>query len=262
MNAASSHRTDGPLQRPLLSAQERDTLNRGRWFAALSPSLRHDILRLGRITRYAHGELIAAQGEVTHEWFTCTSGAIRFRRTTAAGKQVTLVYAEPGIWVGEAEVLHGSINTYNAHAHGPTTVLSLDEQSLRSLLLTHPTFGEALLTLQARRMNLIYNIMEDLATLPLRARLAKRLLHLLHRFGLRDMGPGSSRAIGLSLAQDELACLVGGSRQRVNVELKWLEREGMISVRSRGIEVHDAARLQTLVDEASAESRAPGICDD
>ncbi len=61
---------------------------------------------------------------------------------------------------------------------------------------------------------------------------------------------------GLESCADELAGLLGGSRQRVNVELKWLERQGLISVRPRGIEVHDAEGLQTLVDQAADEGKA------
>ncbi len=137
-------------QRPFLGLEERDAINRGRWFAALTPSLRHDILRLGRVTRYAHGKMIVEQGKLAQDWFTCASGAIRFRRTTPSGKQVTLAYVEPGIWVGEAEVLHQGANTYDAHAHGPTTVLSVAEAVFRQLLREHPSFGEALLTLPAR----------------------------------------------------------------------------------------------------------------
>jgi hypothetical protein len=68
----------------------------GRWFSALSPSLRHDIFRLGTVTRYAHGDLIVEQGELAQHWFACASGAIRFRRTSPAGKLVTLAYVEPG----------------------------------------------------------------------------------------------------------------------------------------------------------------------
>jgi CRP-like cAMP-binding protein len=252
MNAPLRLCIDRPLQRPLLTQQEREAINRGRWFASLSASLRHDILRLGQVTRYAHGDLIAEQGQTAREWFTCASGAIRFRRTTPEGKMVTLTYAEPGIWAGEAEVLQRGPNTSDAHAHGPTTLLSVPEDTLRALLLEHPSFGTALLTLQARRMRLIYGLMEDIATLPLRARLAKRLLHLLHRFGPRGVEPGEPRSIGLSLAQDELAQLLGGSRQRVNVELKWMEREGLISVRPRGIEVHDVQRLEALVVQCAA----------
>lgn len=258
MHASLRFSVDTPLQRPLLTQQEREAINRGPWFASLTPSLRHDIFRLGRVTRHAHGDLIVEQGRLTHDWFACASGALRFRRTTPAGKLVTLAYVEPGIWVGEAEVLYGRPCTYDAHAHGPTTLLSVPEASFRALLQEHPSFGEALLTLQAWSMRSLYCMMEDMATLPLRARLAKQLLQLLQRFGPTLVEPGESRPIGLSLAQDELACLLGGSRQRVNVELKWLEREGLISVRQRGIEVHDVPGLQALVDQATADGGDAG----
>ena len=82
------HDTDHPHQRPLLTPEEREAINRGRWFAALTPSLRHDILRLGSVTRHAHGEMIVEQGELAQFWFTCASGAIRFRHTLAAGAKL------------------------------------------------------------------------------------------------------------------------------------------------------------------------------
>ncbi len=241
--------TDHHLQRPFLSQTEREAINRGRWFAALTPSLRHDIFRLGRITRYTHGQMIVEQGDLAQDWFACASGAIRFRRTTPSGKQVTLAYVEPGIWVGEAEVLHRGPNTYDAHAHGPTTVLSVAEGVFRQLLREHPEFGEALLTLQARRMRYLYWMMEDMATLPLRARLAKQLLHVLRRFGERAAVPGQRGAIGLALVQDELAQLLGGSRQRINVELKWMEREGIIGIHQRSIVVYQQDQLEALAQQ-------------
>ena len=255
MNATLRPGSDPQSQRPLLTAREREAIGHSPWFASLTPSLRHDILRLGRVTRHSHGEAIVEQGQPMRHWFTCASGALRFRRTTPAGKQVTLAYVEPGVWVGEAEVLYGRPCTYETHAHGPTTLLSVPEMSLRSLLQQHATFGEALLTLQAWSMRSLYSMMEDVATMPLRARLAKQLLHLLERFGPRQVAPQASRPLGLSLAQDELAGLLGGSRQRVNVELKWLERQGLISVRPRGIEVHDTEGLQTLVDQAADDGQ-------
>jgi CRP/FNR family cyclic AMP-dependent transcriptional regulator len=250
------HAYERAAQRPFLSPEERDAINRGRWFAALTPSLRHDIFRLGRVTRYTHGQLIVEQGELAQDWFSCASGAIRFRRTTPSGKQVTLAYVEPGIWVGEAEVLHRGPNTYDAHAHGATTVLSVAEGVFRELLRQHPEFGEALLTLQARRMRYLYWMMEDMATLPLRARLAKQLLHVLRRFGERAAVPGQRGAIGLPLVQDELAQLLGGSRQRVNVELKWMEREGIIGIHQRSIVVHDEVQLEALAQQEVSDARS------
>jgi len=248
--------TDRTHQRPLLTPEEREAINRGRWFAALSPSLRHDILRLGTVTRYAHGETIVEQGELAQFWFTCASGAIRFRRTTPAGRQVTLAYVEPGIWVGEAEVLHCGPNTYDAHAHGRTTLLSVAEAVFRQLLREHAEFGEALLSLQARRMRYLYWMMEDMATLPLRARLAKQLLHLMRRFGPHTPQPSHEHPVGIALVQDELAQLLGCSRQRVNVELKAMERDGVIRTGQRGIVVLNLARMEALAHQESADERA------
>ncbi len=253
MHASPRPCADAPLQRPLLTAQEREAIDRSAWFASLPPSLRHDIFRLGHVTRHAHGDTIVEQGRSIYNWFACASGALRFRRTTPAGRRMTLAYVEPGIWVGEAEVLYGHPCTYDAHTHGNTTLLSVPEIALRALLQQHPTFGQALLTLQARSMRSLYLMMEDVATMPLRARLAKQLLHLQERFGPHHLAPGEHRLLGLSLAQEELAGLLGGSRQRVNTELKWLERNGLISVRPRGIELHDVQGLRTLVEQAAAE---------
>ena len=202
----------GAQQRPLLSVDERAAIDRGRWFAALSPSLRHDIFRLGTVTRYSHGEMIVEQGELAQHWFACASGAIRFRRTSPAGRQVTLAYVEPGIWVGEAEVLHRGPNTYDAHAF-------------------------------------LYWMMEDMATLPLRARLAKQLLHLMRRFGPRTPQPAGEMPVGISLVQDEMAQLLGCSRQRVNVELKAMERDGVIRMAQRGITILDLAQLEALAQQ-------------
>ena len=240
--------TDRTHQRPLLTPEEREAINRGRWFAALTPSLRHDIFRLGTVTRYAHGEMIVEQGELAQFWFTCASGAIRFRRTTPAGRQVTLAYVEPGIWVGEAEVLHCGPNTYDAHAHGRTTLLSVAETVFRQLLREHAEFGEALLSLQARRMRYLYWMMEDMATLPLRARLAKQLLHLARSYGVTNLAGDGEIRISLQLAQEELAQLLGASRQRVNQELKTLEREGSIRIEPTGLVVRDRPALRAIVD--------------
>lgn len=245
--------SDRPSDQPFLTPPERQAIDRGRWFSALSPSLKHDIFRLGTVKRYRHGEQIVEQGQMAQHWFACASGAIRFRRTSPGGRLVTLAYVEPGIWVGEAEVLHREPNTYDAHAHGRTTMLCVAEAVFRDLLHRHGEFGEALLTLQARRMRFLYWMMEDMATLPLRARLAKQLLHLMRRFGPRHPVPGEDIPLGITLVQDEFAQLLGCSRQRVNVELKTMEREGVIRTAQRGIIVCQPAQLELIAQREAQE---------
>ena len=49
---------------PILTIEEREAINSGRWFSSLSPSLRHDILRCAYVKRYKDGELIAARQSI------------------------------------------------------------------------------------------------------------------------------------------------------------------------------------------------------
>ncbi|MCW0038788.1 Crp/Fnr family transcriptional regulator, partial [Acinetobacter baumannii] len=118
--------------------------------------------------------------------------------------------------------------TRDSYAHGDTTLLCVDKESFHAILATHVEFYDALLRLQAHRIRQTDGLVEDLNTLPLRARLAKQLLHLVRSYGVTSLSDGSEIRIGLHLAQEELAQLLGASRQRVNQELKAMERENAI----------------------------------
>jgi CRP/FNR family cyclic AMP-dependent transcriptional regulator len=105
-----------------------------------------------------------------------------------------------------------------------------------------------LLRLQARRIRLLFGQVEDLNTLPLRARLAKQLLHLVRSYGVPSLSDGDEMRIGLQLAQEELAQLLGASRQRVNQELKAMEREGVIRIEPTRPGGRDRAALMRIAD--------------
>ena len=107
---------------------------------------------------------------------------------------------------------------------------------------------EALLRLHARRIRQLYGLVEDLNTLPLRARLAKQLLHLARSYGVPCLGDGREVRIGLQLAQEELAQLLGASRQRVNQELKSMEREEAIRIEPGGLVIRDRTALMRIID--------------
>ncbi len=236
---------------PILTIEEREAINQGRWFSALSPSLRHDILRCAYVRRFRDGELISARGDVPEEWISCARGAIRVSSTSITGKQVTLTYVEPGIWVGDVAIFDGERRTHDSYAHGNTTLLCVARADLRKILTQHVELYEALLRLHARRIRQLFGLVEDLNTLPLRARLAKQLLHLARSYGVTSLNHASEIRIGLQLAQEELAQLLGASRQRVNQELKAMEREEAIRVEPGGLVVRNREALLRISEAES-----------
>ena len=228
---------------PILTIEEREAINAGRWFSSLSPSLRHDILRCAYVKRFRDGDLIAARGEPPEEWVACAKGAVRVSSTSISGKQITLTYVEPGIWFGDVAIFDGDRRTHDAYAHGETTILCVAKADFRKILATHVELYEAMLRLHARRIRQLFGLVEDLNTLPLRARLAKQLLHLARSYGVPSLSNNSEVRIGLQLAQEELAQLLGASRQRVNQELKAMEREYAIRIETAGLVVRSREAL-------------------
>ena len=233
---------------PILAVEEREAINSGRWFASLSPSLRHDILRCAYVKRYKDGELLAARGDPPEEWIACARGAVRVSSTSLSGKQVTLTYVEPGIWFGDVSIFDGDRRTHDAYAHGETTVLCVAKADFKKILASHVELYEAMLRLQARRIRQLFGLVEDLNTLPLRARLAKQLLHLVRSYGVPSLADGREIRIGLQLAQEELAQLLGASRQRVNQELKSMEREEAIRIEPGGLVIRNRDALMRIID--------------
>ena len=158
------------MDEPILTMEERTAINSGRWFSSLSPSLKHDILRCAFVKRYPDGALISARGDMPELWVACAKGAVRVSSTTLTGKQVTLTYVEPGVWFGDVAMFDGDRRTHDTYAHGATTILCVTRGDFQKILAQHTELYEALMRLQARRIRLLFGQVEDLNTLPLRAR--------------------------------------------------------------------------------------------
>ncbi|MDB5956221.1 MAG: Crp/Fnr family transcriptional regulator [Ramlibacter sp.] len=233
---------------PILTIEERAAINNGRWFSSLSPSLRHDILRCAFVKRYKDDELICARGDAAEAWSAVARGAVRVSSTSITGKQVTLTYVEPGVWFGDVAMFDGERRTHDAYAHGETTMLMVTRADLQKILSQHVELYEALLRLHARRIRQLFGLVEDLNTLPLRARLAKQLIHLVRSYGVPSLADAREVRIGLQLAQEELAQLLGASRQRVNQELKQMEREEVIRIEPGGLVVRNRENLMRIIE--------------
>jgi len=187
--------------------------------------------------------LITARGDPPEEWMACAKGAVRVSSTSLSGKQITFTYVEPGIWFGDVAILDGDTRTHDGYAHGETSILCVAKADFQKILATHVELYDALLRLQARRIRQLFGLVEDLNTLPLRSRLAKQLLHLARSYGVPSLHHGSETRIGLHLAQEELAQLLGASRQRVNQELKAMEREEILRIEPGGLVIRDREAL-------------------
>ena len=231
------------MHQPVLTIAERSSIEAGSWFSKLSPALRDDILSRAVVRRLADGAILSARGSAAEDWCGVARGAVRVSSVSLAGKQVTLTYVEPGTWFGDIALFDGMPRTHDAHAHGETVVLGVRRADFKELLSRHVELYDALLRLNCRRLRLLFDTVEDLNTLPLAARLAKQILLLARSYGVEE---GAEIRIGLQLAQEDIAQLLGASRQRVNQELKSFERDGAVRIEPTRLVVLSRSKLLAI----------------
>lgn len=230
---------------PSLSPEELHNVETGAWFSKLSAPLREAILSRAYVRRLKDGATLTSRGAAAEEWCGVALGAVRISSVSLAGRQVTLTYCEPGVWFGDISLFGGLPRTHDADAHGPTTLLAVRKPDFKALLAQHVELYDALLRLNCRRLRLMFDQIEDLNTRPLRSRLAKQVLLLAKSYGIAQ---GAEIRIGLALAQEDLAQLLGASRQRVNQELKGFEREGAVRVEPTRLVVLSRDKLLQIAD--------------
>ena len=233
------------MTHPVLTIDERSNIETGSWFSKLSLPLREAILSRSIVRRLADGALMGTRGSPADEWCGVAKGSVRVSSVSLSGKQVSLTYVEPGVWFGDIALFDGLPRTHDANAHGETTLLVVRKPDFREILAQHTELYEALLRLNCRRLRLMFDVVEDLNTRPLAARLAKQILLLARSYGVPQ---GEEIRIGLQLAQEDLAQLLGASRQRVNQELKGFERDGAVRIEPTRLVVLSKEKLLAIAE--------------
>ena len=214
----------------------------GRWFVSLPHALQDELLTLGRIRKLGDGEGLFSRGDACEGLYGVVDGAIRVSGTSARGKEALLVVLESPNWFGEVAVFDGMARTHDARADGATTVVEVPIAALHTLLDSEPSYWRDLGRLVAGKLRLAFTTMEDTALLPIATRVARRLCWMAEGYGQWE--GRSQRSIEVS--QDELAQMLGSSRQTINQNLKSLEATSLIRTTYGQIEIVDLPGLRDV----------------
>jgi CRP-like cAMP-binding protein len=229
----------------MLSPDEIQALQRQPWLASCGAPLRDWLLGQGWRLRLSAGQPLFERGQPAHGLCTVLRGALRVGAVQRDGSASMLATLEPGPWFGEISLIDGLPRTHDAVAEGPTEVWCLPQQALLDWLEQHPAAWRDIARLACDKLRVCFEVLEDQSQLPLPARLAKRLLLLARGY---QSGPpeSSSERLRLRLAQEQLAQMLGVSRQSINKALGGLAQAGLLALHYGEIELLDRAGLQAL----------------
>ncbi|CAN5772864.1 cAMP-activated global transcriptional regulator CRP [soil metagenome] len=199
---------------------------------------------------FRRGHTIFAEGDQGDQMYIIISGKVKIGRRTSDGRENLLAVLGPSDVFGELSVFDSGPRTSTVTAVTTVNAVSMDREALRTWMTAHPEIGEQLLRVLARRLRDTNDNLADLIFTDVPGRVAKLLLQLSQRFGVAHPEPalpdGTIRdavRVEHDLTQEELAQLVGASRETVNKALAEFVERGWIRLQGKCVIILDRPRL-------------------
>lgn len=187
------------------------------------------------------GEVLFHEGEPGDRLYVIRSGKIKLGRRSGDGRENLLAVLGPGEMFGELSLFDPGPRTATATGLADGVVLELGHHDLIPWLERNPTVAKHLLGALGRRLRRTNDALADLVFSDVPGRVAKALLDLSNRFGQQtDEGV----RVAHDLTQEELAQLVGASRETVNKALADFSARGWVRREGRAIVLLDLERLE------------------
>ncbi|MDO5645108.1 MAG: Crp/Fnr family transcriptional regulator [Dermabacter sp.] len=210
-------------------------------FAALDDDGKQAVLDSMTQEDYHRGSVVFREGDQGDRLFIIGNGKVKVGHASGDGRENLLAVLGPGETLGELSLFDPAPRNATATAVAETTLYSLTQQDLYRVLAQRPEVARHLLASLARRLRKTNESLADLVFADVPGRVAKNLLDLAQRFG-RQTDDGVMVSHGLT--QEELAQLVGASRETVNKALADFASRGWIRLEARAVLLIDIERLR------------------
>jgi CRP/FNR family cyclic AMP-dependent transcriptional regulator len=188
------------------------------------------------------GHTVFAEGEPGDRLFILISGKVKIGRRSPDGRENLLTIMGPSDMFGELSIFDPGPRTSSATTITEVRAVSMDRDALRAWIADRPEIAEQLLRALARRLRRTNNNLADVIFTDVPGRVAKQLLQLAQRFGTQE---GGALRVTHDLTQEEIAQLVGASREAVNKALADFAHRGWIRLEGKSVVIFDSDCLAT-----------------
>ncbi|MDD9350384.1 MULTISPECIES: Crp/Fnr family transcriptional regulator [unclassified Mumia] len=219
---------------------DNDVLRQAPLFSGLDDEAAESLGSQMSSARLRRGEVLFHEGDEGDRLYIVTDGKIKLGRSSADGRENLLAILGPGQMFGELSLFDPGPRSATATAVTDSELTSLSHDELTKWLNDHPNVARALLGQLASRLRRTNDVVADLVFSDVPGRVAKALIDLSQRFG-RKADDGIH--VHHDLTQEELAQLVGASRETVNKALADFAMRGWLRLEPRSVVIIDPERL-------------------
>jgi CRP-like cAMP-binding protein len=220
---------------------DHDVVKKAPLFAALDDDASATLMSSMTQTRLERGDVLFTEGDQGDRLYVIREGKIKLGRRSADGRENLVAILGPGEMFGELSLFDPGPRTAAAISVSDSRLVGLGHDALQPWLLRHPEVAQQLLKALGKRLRRTNEALGDLVFSDVPGRVAKSLLDLAAKFG-RSTDEGV--LVAHDLTQEELAQLVGASRETVNKALADFATRGWLRLEARSVVLLDVERLR------------------
>ncbi|MDH2591160.1 Crp/Fnr family transcriptional regulator [Acinetobacter nosocomialis] len=217
-------------------------LKENTWFSVLPEAFQKFILEHGKQITFEKNSYVFHAKDEFNGIYTVLEGSISLGYVDVNGNEALSAIAEPIMWFGEISLIDHEPRSHDAIALKKSTVLHIPAKPLNELLKDNPYYWYYFARLTSQKLRYVFLEQIAIQTRSLSQRLAQRLLFIVEGYGNHLIV--QERQIHIS--QDQLANMLTVSRQTINHELNLLEKQNIIKISFRKIEILDIEKLNLI----------------
>lgn len=221
-------------------------LRRNRLLSELDPGQMAELVALGHTLRFDADRVIFDKGDPGDCLYAVLKGQIAIRTSSADGKTMLLNILDSGDVLGEIGLLDGRERTAAAIALRPTELYRIDRADFIPFLERHPRLCTRMMIVLCERLRWVSENIEDAVFHDVPRRLARRLLLLADSYG---QSSANGLRIAQSLSQEDLANMLGVTREMVNKSLGALRKTGIVTYAKGFIVINDLNLLRDMAGD-------------
>ena len=188
-------------------------------------------------------QVIYLPGDPGMAVYLVNGGRVKVSKVTRDGKELTLSYRVPGEIFGETCLIDGEPREEMAEAMENALVTEIERGVFDDLLRTQPSLGYRMTKILAQRRREIEAKIENLVFKDVNAKLAELLLRFADEYGVED---ARGTLVALKITHQEMANLIGSTRETVSLTLSQFKRKGLIQTEGRRVILSDREGLKAL----------------
>jgi len=213
-------------------------------FADLADEDIRALMSVAKRRTFRNGEVIFHRDDPGQVLYVIKEGKVKICLISPDGQEISLVVFGKGECFGELTILDGLPRSADAVALEKVECYTLQRSDFHQAIIKNPKIAIQVLEVLSKRLRTTDNMVEDLIFLDVYGRVAKKLLELADTHGTKVE---NGTRIDVRLTQQELASMVGASRESVNKVMGYFTDKNFISTDKHRITLHRITELKRRI---------------